>query len=339
MKILIAIDPWPPVVSGLVRTYQMTIRHLEMMGHQVEIIAPDQFTSVRCPTDTHLRLAIFSGRKTARLIEEFDPEAIHIASEGPLGLSARNWCVRNSVPFTTSYTTKLPEYVKARAWIPESFTYSLVRRFHRPSTGVMVATDTLLGELKRQRFQNLVRWSRGVDLQMFRPRSKEFLSDPRPILMCVGRVAVEKNIESFLQLDVAGTKYVVGDGPQLAQLKRKYPQVRFVGNKHGEELASYYAAADAFVFPSRTDTFGLVLLESLASGVPVAAYPVPGPIDVITNSRVGVLDEDLATAVRKALKLDPAECRRFAQQFGWAGVARQFLSNLHPIYQSRRAAA
>ena len=339
MKILIVTDPWPPVVSGVVRTYQSTIRHLKQNGHQVEVIAPDRFTTVRCPTDTHLRLAVYAGRKTGRLIEAFDPDAIHVASEGPLGLAARNWCMAHQVPFTTSYTTKLPEYLKVRSGVPETLTYSLVRWFHRPSSAVMVSTDTLLAELRAHGFQNLVRWSRGVDLDLFRPRNRDFLAARRPILTYVGSVAVEKNIEAFLQLDVPGTKYVVGDGPQRVQLQRKYSEVKFVGNHAGEDLAAYYAASDVFVFPSRTDTFGLVILEALACGVPVAAYPVPGPLDVVGNSGVGALDVDLRAAVLKALKIDPAQCRRYAQQFGWENVARQFVANLHPLQKSRRKAA
>ncbi len=339
MKILIVTDSWPPVVSGVVRTYQSTIRHLQALGHQVEVIAPDQFTTVRCPTDTHFRLALYAGRKTARLIQAFGPDAIHVASEGPLGLAARNWCVAHQFPFTTSYTTRLPEYIKVRSGVPQALTYSLVRWFHRPSAGVMVSTDTLLQDLRAQGFRNLVRWSRGVDLELFRPRSKDFLDAPRPILTYVGRVALEKNIAAFLQLDLPGTKFVVGDGPQRGQLQRQYPQVRFVGNHFGEDLAAYYAASDVFVFPSRTDTFGLVLLEALACGVPVAAFPVPGPLDVIGDSGVGVLDTNLQQAVRRALDIDPAACRRYAQKFGWESVARQFVANLHPVQPARRAAA
>jgi glycosyltransferase involved in cell wall biosynthesis len=215
-----------------------------------------------------------------------------------------------------------------------------MRWFHQPATRVMVSTPTLENELVDRGFDKLARWGRGVDLQLFRPRGKDFLSDVRPILMYVGRVAVEKNIEQFLRLDTPGTKYVVGDGPQIKQLKRKYPHVRFVGDQQGEDLAQYYSAADVFVFPSRTDTFGLVLLEALASGVPVAAYPVPGPLDVVGNSGVGVLDEDLGAAVRKALQISPDQCRRYAQRFSWHSVTQQFLGNLEPIREtSRRAAA
>ncbi len=340
MKILIVTDAWPPVTSGVVRTYQTTIRQLKMMGHEVEVIAPHQFVTVRCPTDNQQRLALYAGRKTGRLIEAADPDAIHVATEGPLGLAGRNWCVKNSVPFTTSYTTKLPEYFRARGKVPTSWTYAVMRWFHQPAASVMVSTATLHDELSDRGFQNLVRWGRGVDLKLFRPRPKDFLSAPRPIQMYVGRVAVEKNLEKFLRLDSPGTKYVVGDGPQFKQLTRKYPDVRFVGDQQGEELAHYYAAADVFVFPSRTDTFGLVLLEALASGVPVAAFPVPGPLDVVGDSGVGVLDEDLGAAVRKALQISPDQCRRYAQRFGWPAVTQQFLGNLQPIRKVavRRAA-
>jgi glycosyltransferase involved in cell wall biosynthesis len=339
MKILIVSDSWPPVISGPVRTYQATIRYLRRYGHEVEVISPDQFTTVRCPTDTHLRLALFAARKMARLIEAFDPDALHIVCEAPLGIAARNWCVKHQFPFTTSYTTKLPEHLEARTGVPAVVTYPLMRWFHRPAAAVMVSTDTLLAELTEQGFANLVRWSRGVDLELFRPGPKSFLELPRPIQLCVGRVAPEKNIEAFLKLDAPGTKVVVGDGPLLRQLKRKYPEVQFVGSRHGQDLVDHYAAADVFVFPSRTDTFGLVLLEALACGVPVAAFPVAGPLDVIGNSGVGVLDEDLGRAMRKALQISPVECRRYAQRFSWEAVARQFVANLHPVRQPNRLRA
>ena len=330
MKILIVTDAWPPVTSGVVRTYQTTIRHLKTMGHQIDLITPEQFFTVRCPTDNQQRLALYAGRKTGRLIEAAQPDAIHVATEGPLGLAGRNWCVKHSVPFTTSYTTKLPEYFRARGKIPTPWTYAVMRWFHQPAAGVMVSTPTLHNELVQRGFKNLMRWGRGVDLKLFRPQPKDFLSAPRPILMYVGRVAVEKNLEKFLRLDSPGTKYVVGDGPQLKHLSRKYPDARFVGDMQGEELARYYAAADVFVFPSRTDTFGLVNLESMACGVPVAAYPVTGPIDVIQDGVTGALDEDLAKAAWRALRIDPKACRERALRSGWDVSTRQFESNLVP---------
>ncbi|MGE3405397.1 MAG: glycosyltransferase family 4 protein [Pirellulales bacterium] len=331
MRVQIVTDSWPPVVSGVVRTYQTTISYLELFGHDVHVIHPLMFWNVPFPSDTHMRLALTTSGTMGRMIEKFRPDAIHIASEGTLGLAARNWCVKRKIPFTTSYTTKLPEYMQARTGVPAGFGYPIMRWFHGPSAAVMASTDTLKRELESHGFTNIVRWSRGVDAELFRPREKDFLDAPRPIFMYSGRVAREKNIEAFLNLNLAGTKYVVGDGPQLAQLTKAYPQVRFVGNKHGVDLARHYAAADVFVFPSKTDTFGLVLLEAMASGVPVAAYPVPGPNDVVGNSGAGALHENLETAARQALAISPELCREYALQFDWAKVAKQFISNQRPI--------
>jgi glycosyltransferase involved in cell wall biosynthesis len=261
---------------------------------------------------------------------EFGPEAIHIATEGPLGWAARAICRKKGYIFTTSYHTSFPEYLAERLPVPLSVSYAVLRRFHGASAAVMVATPTVSRALAARGFVNLRRWTRGVDTDLFRPRAKDFIDAPRPVSICVGRVAVEKNIEAFLSLDIPGTKFVVGGGPMLGTLKRRYPRVRFVGPRHGDELAAYFAAADVFVFPSRTDTFGLVLLEALASGVPVAAYPVQGPLDVIGNSDVGVLDEDLGRAVIRALKIAPERCRDFALNHSWAAAAQQFLSNVQP---------
>ena len=267
----------------------------------------------------------------AGIIERSRPCVVHIATEGPLGISARRYCMRRKIPFTTAFHTKFPEYLNARMGIPVTWTYRILRGFHRPANAVMVATQTVENELKVRGFNRIKRWSRGVDTTLFRPRAKSFLDLPRPIALYVGRVAVEKNIEAFLSLKQPGTKLVVGDGPQLNQLARKYPDVIFAGVKEGEELAKYYAAADVFVFPSLTDTFGLVLLEALASGVPVAAYPVAGPLDVIGDAPVGSLDADLGTAVRKALDASPAACRSHAERFSWAASAQQFLANIAPF--------
>lgn len=267
----------------------------------------------------------------ARTIESFHPCVVHIATEGPLGYTARRYCVKRDIPFTTAFHTKFPEYVNARFGIPVSWTYKLMRWFHGPSRGVMVATQTIEDELLKWGLTDIKRWTRGVDTELFRPRDKDFLSLPRPISLYVGRVAVEKNIEAFLRLDLPGTKLVVGDGPQLAELTKAYPDVKFAGAKMGEELAAHFAAADVFVFPSKTDTFGLVLLEALASGIPVAAYPVPGPLDVIGDSPVGCLDEDLAEAVHQALNANPQTCRDYALEFSWETSVKQFLKNVHPF--------
>ena len=330
MKILFITDAWHPQINGVVRTLSTTGRELAKMGHTVSFIGPDQFNTMALPGYSEIRLAIKPRRKLERLIEEFQPQAIHIATEGPLGWAGRGICRRKGYAFTTSYHTCFPEYLAERLPIPQSLSYAVLRKFHRASSAVMVATPTLTRLLSDRGFCNLKRWTRGVDTELFRPRPKAFLDAPRPISICVGRVAIEKNIEAFLSLDIPGTKYVVGGGPMLAALKKRYPDVRFVGPRDGDELASYFAAADVFVFPSRTDTFGLVILEALASGVPVAAYPVQGPLDVIGESDIGALDNDLARAVDKALKIDPARCRDFALSFSWAAAAHQFLSNVQP---------
>lgn len=266
-----------------------------------------------------------------RIIESHRPCVVHIATEGPLGFTARRYCVKRDIPFTTAFHTKFPEYVHARFGVPIALTYKLMRWFHGKSRGVMVATQTIENELIKWGLQNIKRWTRGVDTDLFKPGDKSFLDLPRPISLYVGRVAVEKNIEAFLKLDLKGSKLVVGDGPQLKELKKRYPDVHFVGVKEGEELASHFAASDVFVFPSRTDTFGLVLLEALASGVPVAAYPVPGPLDVIGDAPVGCLNGDLAVAAREALKADPVRCRDYALGYSWETSTQQFLDNVFPF--------
>ena len=274
----------------------------------------------------------------ARLIGESRPDAIHIATEGPLGLAARRYCLRRKLPFTTAYHTRFPEYVHARWRVPLRLSYAFMRRFHRPSQGVMVATASMESALSQRGMGNFRRWSRGVDLDLFRPRDKDFLDFPRPISLFVGRVAVEKNIGAFLDLDLPGTKCVVGDGPALAELRVRYPEARFLGARSGEDLARHYAAADVFVFPSLTDTFGLVMLEALAAGVPVAAYPVEGPLDVIGDSGAGCLDADLGRAARAALAIPPERCRAHALTFSWRHSAEQFLGNLFPVPDGERLA-
>lgn len=328
MKILIVSDAWLPQINGVVRTFLTTKTILEAKGHEVRLITPDLFRTIPCPTYPEIRLALRPLQKITSIIDHFRPDCVHIATEGPLGLSARAYCHKNNKGFTTSFHTKFPEYIRARFGIPATFTYRLLRWFHSLSTTVMVATGSIRQELEAQGFKNLAHWSRGVDIKLFRPQAKDFLSDQRPIFLYVGRVAVEKNIEAFLKLNLPGTKYVVGTGPQLELLRAKYPQVRFVGAKAGQELSHYYAAADVFVFPSRTDTFGLVLLEALASGVPVAAYPVAGPLDIINTSKVGCLDDNLERAAHNALKIAPESCRQYALKYSWQVCTQQFLNNL-----------
>lgn len=283
MRIALVSDAWLPQINGVVRTLMRTMEELKELGHEIQVFSPDLFRNLPCPTYSEIRLAVLPARRLATLLNAFQPCAIHIATEGPLGHAARRYCLARRLPFTTAFHTRFPEYVKARTGLPLGAGYSVLRRFHAPSGGVMVATPSLEHDLAERGFRNLKRWTRGVDTTMFRPRDKNFLKLPRPIHLYVGRVAVEKNVEAFLKLDLPGSKLVVGSGPQLGELQRRFPDVRFAGPKQGEDLARHYAAADVFVFPSRTDTFGLVLLEALASGLPVAAFPVPGPLDVING--------------------------------------------------------
>jgi glycosyltransferase involved in cell wall biosynthesis len=322
-RLLIVTDAWHPAVNGVVRTIESLAAELRVLGHDVQVIGTDRFHTLPLPSYPEVRLAWDAGRLAA-MIDTVAPDAIHIATEGPLGLAARRYCLRRKKPFTTAFHTRFPEYLASRLPVPLGWSYAALRRFHAPAEAVMVATPTLEATLRARGFERLRLWTRGVDTELFRPRDKSFLDGPRPIWLCVGRVAVEKNLEAFLRLDLPGTKYVVGDGPQLPALRRHHPGVRFVGYKHGEELARYYAAADVFVFPSRTDTFGLVLLESLACGVPVAAFPVAGPLDVIGASGVGALQEDLGAAALAARAIDPRDCRAYALEFSWAASARQF---------------
>ena len=331
MKIAVVSDAWYPQINGVVRTLDRVRLELEALGHRVTVVSPDLFRNYPCPTYPEIRLALAGPKKLASMLEQSDVEAIHIATEGPLGWAARRYCLRRGLSFTTSFHTRFPEYIHARSGIPPAWLYALLRRFHAPASGVMVATESLRQDLGGRGFGNLKRWSRGVDTDLFRPYDGKPYDAPGPVFLYVGRVAVEKNVESFLGLDLPGSKVVVGDGPQLARLQKDYPEAIFTGAKTGEELARHYAAADVFVFPSRTDTFGLVLLEALAAGVPVAAYPVPGPLDVINGSPVGVLDEDLYSAAVRALEIPRASCRDYALGFSWRRCAEQFLSHLTPL--------
>lgn len=337
MKIAIVTDAWRPQTNGVVKTLSTTADGLRALGHDVRLIEPSQFRTFPCPTYPEIRLAWLPYGRLSELLEDFGPDAIHIATEATLGAAARKWCLRRRFPFTTSYHTQFPEYVRARVPIPLSVSYAHLRRFHSAAARTMVATPTMQRLLESRGFRNIVRWTRGVDVSLFKPRDKNFLDLPRPIAMYVGRVAVEKNIEAFLNLDLPGTKVIVGDGPARAELEVNYRNAKFVGFKFGEELAAHVAAADVFVFPSRTDTFGLVLLEAMACGVPVAAYPATGPIDVVTQGVTGALNEDLRAAALAALKLDPQQCRAYALANTWETATRQFLSQLAPRLVDERA--
>jgi glycosyltransferase involved in cell wall biosynthesis len=336
-RILIVTDAWKPQVNGVVRTLTTVVEELRAMGHVVEVIGPDRFRTVPCPTYPDISLSLLPRRRLVRLIEAFKPDALHIATEGPLGLSARRWAKRTGFAFTTAFHTRFAEYIKARTGIPVRPIYAWMRRFHGAGHGTMVATQSLREELSLRGFRNIRSWSRGVDLDLFKPFPREEFDLPRPIFIYVGRVAVEKNIGAFLNLDLPGSKVVVGGGPQLASLQRDYPDVTFTGPRYGEALARAYAGADVFVFPSLTDTFGLVLLESLACGTPVAAFPVTGPKDVLTVSdgKIGSVDADLRIAALDALTADRLACRAHAERYSWRACAEIFLSHLVPLMGPR----
>lgn len=329
MKVLIVTDAWEPQVNGVVRTLKTTKSELEKKGHQVKILSPEGASTVPCPTYSEISLTLSPFKYFYQSMEELRPEAIHIATEGPLGWAARYICKKQDLYFTTSFHTRFPEYVYARTKVPESWTYKVLKRFHSRSQKVMVTTPSMERKLSEKGFRNLHGWSRGVDTELFRPQERAFLSG-KPKLLYVGRVAVEKNLDAFLSMDIEAHKIVVGDGPQLAELKTKYKDVSFVGTKFGDELVYYYSQADAFVFPSKTDTFGLVMLEALACGTPVAAYPTEGPLDVIQSEQIGCLDFDLKKATLKALAKSRQACREYAMGFSWEKASFQFLNNLVP---------
>jgi glycosyltransferase involved in cell wall biosynthesis len=332
-RIIIVTDAWAPQVNGVVRTLSTVADELRAMGHVVAVIGPDQFRTVPCPTYPDIALSLLPRRRLVRLIETFEPDALHIATEGPLGIAARNWARRRGIAFTTAFHTRFAEYINARTHIPTRPIYAWMRRFHSAGKGIMVATESLGTELVRRGFRNIRPWSRGVDLDLFKPEPREDWGLPRPVFLYVGRVAVEKNIEAFLDLDLPGSKVVVGGGPQLEPLRRWYPGAAFVGPRYGEALARSYAGADVFVFPSLTDTFGLVILEALACGTSVAAYPVTGPMDVMANASgtIGAMNVDLRTAALEALEADRAACRAHAERYSWRACAEIFLSHLVPV--------
>ena len=328
MRILLVTDAWAPQINGVVVSLRNTIAWITRFGHEVEVISPQGFRTLPMPSYPEIPLTLFPRRTVRERFKEFRPDEIHIATEGPLGFAARQVCLENGQRFTTAYHTCFPEYVHARTRLPVSLTYRMLRWFHARSAAVMVATPAIRAALEQRGFDNVADWSRGVDIELFRPSENRESSLQRPLFLYVGRVAIEKNIEAFLKLDLPGTKLVVGDGPQRKELEARFPDAVFVGAKTGQELVSYYQMADVFVFPSRTDTFGLVLLEALACGTPCAAFPVSGPIDVITDPAVGVLSEDLRAAALAALELDRDAVRRYAENFSWERCSRQFMNIL-----------
>ena len=332
LRILIVSDAWFPQVNGVVRTLSIVADHLRAGGDVVEVIGPDRFVNLPMPGYAEIRLAIAPARRLARLAEAFAPQVVHIATEGPLGWAMRAICRKRGWPFTTAFHTRFPEYLHARTRIPTAWSWAVMRRFHEAGAGTFAATRSLREDLAARGFTKLRAWTRGVDLARFRPEPRDpWEGLARPVFLYAGRVAVEKNIEAFLALDLPGSKVVVGDGPARAALQRRFPEVHFTGYRDNGALARSYAGGDVFVFASRTDTFGLVLLEALASGTPVAAFPVTGPLDVITDPRVGALDEDLRAACLRALDCDRAACRAHAESWSWEACAAQFRATLVPI--------
>lgn len=333
-RILVATDAWAPQVNGVVTALANTIAGLRRRGYTVEVISPERFRTIPTPSYPEIPLALFPGRKVGERIDAFRPDIVHVATEGPIGGAARRHCVQRGLRFTSAYHTSFPEYVAARTHVPIKWTSAWMRRFHAPASSVLVATQAMRELLESRGFENVAECPLGVDLELFRPSSERFTDLPRPVFTYVGRVAVEKDVGAFLRLDLPGTKLVVGDGPARARLQRRFPQAHFVGYKTGAELASYYYRSDVFVFPSRTDTFGLVMLEAMACGVPVAAFPVRGPLDLITDPAAGVLDDDLRSAALHALHLGRDAGPRHASRFPWDRSVERFLALQVDAYRS-----
>jgi glycosyltransferase involved in cell wall biosynthesis len=332
MRIMIVSDAWEPQVNGVVRTLRMTAEQLREMGHEVGMLAPDCFRSLPCPTYPEIRLALATRGEVARRIDAFRPDALHIATEGPLGWKARAIARSRGWPFSTAYHSRFPEYVRSRVRVPLGWSYALLRRFHNAGVATLAPTPAIVDDLRARGFARARLWSRGVDLALFTPiGEREARSADQPVFLYVGRLAVEKQVDAFLRLDLPGEKWVVGDGPERARLQAAYPDARWFGMLHGEALARAYRSADVTVFPSVTDTFGLVLVESMASGTPVAAFPVPGPLDVVGSSSGGVLDADLRRACLAALALPRPAVRAHAETFSWPAATQQFLQALRPL--------
>jgi glycosyltransferase involved in cell wall biosynthesis len=351
MRIAIVTDAWFPQVNGVVRSLSATASILIERGHEIELITPQQFWTVPMPGYREIRLAVAPRFAARRALNEFSPDIVHIATEGPIGWSARAWCLKHNAPFTTAFHTRFPDYASVRTGIAAERFWPIMRYFHAPSTAVMVSTEGLREELNERGISNAVLWPRGVDQSVFNPDGathKDLAHLPRPLLLSVGRVAIEKNLEAFLSVDSPGTKIVVGDGPALAELQRRYPQAVFLGVLHGSDLADVYRSADVFVFPSQTDTFGLVIIEALACGVPVAGFPVRGPIDILgpdgcgqspgTAEAVGALDWDLRRAIERAQTLSRKDAAAFGGEFDWSKCTDRFEAALskakfkrHPI--------
>jgi glycosyltransferase involved in cell wall biosynthesis len=336
MRVLVATDAWRPQVNGVVRTYERLADQAADLGVELVFLTPGEFKTVPCPTYPEIRLAIPGYNFLIERLDVVAPDAVHIATEGPIGWMARRYCIRRDIPFTTAFHTRFPEYVSERFGVPASWIYAIQRQFHNGGAGMMVASRSLAVELEERGFERIMPWTRGVDTDMFRPRAVRRFGTGKPVYLYVGRVAVEKNIEAFLGAEIEGQKVVVGTGPLLEDLKQRYPDVIYTGKLIGDELAEAYASADVFVFPSLTDTFGIVLIEAMASGLPIAAYPVTGPVDNVLNGVTGVLDDDLATAARAALDIDRSKVRAHALEFSWEAATRLFVSNIETALFSRQ---
>ncbi|PZN96580.1 MAG: alpha-mannosyltransferase [Hyphomicrobiales bacterium] len=331
MRVMIATDAWRPQINGVVRSLERMVEAGPEFGVTPRMLTPEGFRQIGLPSYPDIRIALATRRALSERIVDFAPDHIHIATEGPIGWLTRAVCLAQKRPFTTSYHTRFPQYVAARWPIPESWSYRLLRRFHGPAAAVMVSTASVETELRQHGFEKIVRWGRGVDLSLFHPRPHSVLDLPRPIFLSVGRVAVEKNLDAFLSLRLPGSKVVVGDGPARADLQRAYPEVTFLGTREGEDLAAIYASSDVFVFPSLTDTFGIVLLEAAASGLPVAAFPVQGPSDVFAGSGAAVLNEDLRSAALQALRIPKETCLELAASHSWHRSAAQFYGHIAQV--------
>lgn len=336
MRIVIVTDAWDPQVNGVVNTLKASRLHMQALGHEVQILSPQELPTFACPTYPEIRLAYRPYGKVAQAIEAWMPDCIHIATEGPMGLAARRYCLNQGLRFTTSFHTRFPEYLRARSFLPLALTYRWLRWFHSASTRVMAPTPGIMQALERRGFRNVVLWGRGVDTGYFKPGQRDHARIQRPLYLYVGRVAVEKNIDDFLKMNLPGTKWVIGDGPLREECEKRYPQVRFLGAREHRKLAAYYNCADVLVFPSRTDTFGLVMVEAMACGVPVAAYPVEGPLDIVEQGRSGILDDDLERACFEALSLRREEVRASALRFSWEAATRQLLQNLTPARETKK---
>jgi glycosyltransferase involved in cell wall biosynthesis len=332
MKLAIVTDAWEPQVNGVVTTIRNTRRQLEIMGQEVCLVTPEGFRTMPCPGYREIRLPVKPYKRLARTLDNWQPDAIHIATEGPLGHAARRWCQRNKFPFATSYHSRFPEYIRLRAPIPKRWSYAYLKNFHAPAQTTLVRTQTQKRLMQEHGFEHLAIWPGAVDTDLFRPRGKSALGLPRPVSMYMGRVAIEKGLESFLDLNLPGSQVIIGGGPGLEKLKAAYPGSHFLGPKFGEELAGLLSAADVFVFPSKTDTLGLVMLEAMACGVPVAAFPVPGPLDVVVEGSTGVLGEDLEAAIFCALALDGEACIEHARNHSWYRSVRRFLDYQRDVH-------